>query len=72
MKNTIRSKVEKILKGRLDLISSPSPSVKIQIMGRKVYLSHEGQTLLDVVNKLLKNKKFVDITKQCVAKRPRQ
>ena len=29
-------KVEKILKGSLDLISSPSPSVKIQIMGGKV------------------------------------
>ena len=26
-------KVEKILKGSLDLIPSPSPSVKIQIMG---------------------------------------
>ena len=33
-KNT--SKVEKILKGSLDLIPSPSTSVKIQIMGRKV------------------------------------
>ena len=31
-------KVEKILKGRLDWIPSPSPSVKIQIMGRKVFL----------------------------------
>ena len=29
-------KVEKNLKGSLDLIPSPSPSVKIQIMGRKV------------------------------------
>ena len=28
-------KVEKILKGSLDSIPSPSPSVKIQIMGRK-------------------------------------
>ena len=28
-------KVEKVFKGSLDLISSPSPSVKIQIMGRK-------------------------------------
>ena len=33
--NEIKNKVEKILKGRLDSISSPSPSVKIQIMGRK-------------------------------------
>ena len=32
-------KVEKILKGSLDLIPSPSPSVKIQIFGGKVYLS---------------------------------
>ena len=31
-------KVEKILKGRLDSIPSPSPSVKIQIIGGKVYL----------------------------------
>jgi hypothetical protein len=29
-------KVEKNLKGSLDLIPSPSPSVKIQIMGMKV------------------------------------
>ena len=28
-------KVEKILKGSLGLIPSPSPSVKIQIMGKK-------------------------------------
>ena len=32
-------KVEKILKGSLDLIPSPSPSVKIQIFGGKVNLS---------------------------------
>ena len=31
-------KVEKILKGSLDLISSPSPSVKIQNMGGKSLL----------------------------------
>ena len=30
--------VEKILKGSLDSIQSPSPSVKIQIIGGKVYL----------------------------------
>ena len=34
----IHDKVEKILKGSLDLIPSPSPSVKIQIMGEKVSL----------------------------------
>ena len=31
-------KVEKILKGSLDSISSPLPSVKIKIIGGKVYL----------------------------------
>ena len=46
--------VEKILKGSLDLILSPSPSVKIQIMGGKVCLRCKGKTLLGIVNKLLK------------------
>ena len=32
-------KVEKILKGSMDLIPSPSPSVKIQIMGEKFVAS---------------------------------
>ena len=39
MKNNfgiLLSKVEKILKGSLDLI--PSPSVKIQVIGGKIYL----------------------------------
>ena len=49
-------KVEKILKGSLDSIPSPSPSVKIQIMGGKVCLRCKGKTLLGVVNKLLKTK----------------
>ena len=39
-------------KGSLDLIPSPSPSVKIQIMGGKVHLRCKGKTLLAVVNKL--------------------
>ena len=53
-------KLEKKLKGSLDLIQSPSPSVKIQIMGGKVCLRCNGITLLDVVtvNKLLKTKSF--------------
>ena len=38
-------KVEKILKGSLDSIQSPSPSVKIQIMGGKVTLSCKCKTL---------------------------
>ena len=50
----LQLKVEKILKGSLDLIQSPSPSVKIQIMGGKVCLSCKGKTLLVIVNKLLK------------------
>ena len=43
-------KLEKILKGSLDLISSPSPSVKI--IGGKVCLRCKGKTLLGIVNKL--------------------
>jgi hypothetical protein len=39
-------KIEKILKGSLDLIPSPSPSVKIQIMGGKVCLRCKGKTML--------------------------
>jgi hypothetical protein len=50
--NQIFHKVENILKGSLDLIPSPSPSVKIQIMGGKVCLRCKGKTLLDIVNKL--------------------
>ena len=45
-------KVEMILKGRMDSIPLPSPSVKIQIMGKKVCLRPKGKTLLGVVNKL--------------------
>ena len=52
-------KVEKILKGSLVLIPSPSPSVKIQIMVGKVCLRCKGKTFLDVVNKLLKTKSFL-------------
>ena len=55
-------KVEKILKGSLDLIPSPSPSVKIQIMGRKVCFRCKGKTLLGVVNKLLKTKSLLTTT----------
>ena len=47
-----RGKVEKILKGSLDSIPSPSPSVKIQIMGGKVCLRCKGKTLLGNVKKL--------------------
>ena len=49
-------KVEQILRGSLDSIPSPLPTMKIQIMGRKVSLRFKGKTLLGVVNKLLKTK----------------
>ena len=58
-------KVEKFLKGSLDSIPSP---VKIQIMGGKVCLRCKGETLLGVVNKLLKTKSLLTSrTQQCFA-----
>ena len=51
--------VEKMLKGTLDLIPSPSPSVKIQIMGGKVCLWCKGKTLLGVVNNLFVFKRLL-------------
>ena len=71
MKRGPAGKVEKILKGSMDSISSPSFSVKIQIMGGKVCLRCKGKTLLGVVNKLLKTKKILDITQQCLALLPK-
>ena len=44
------NKVEKILKGNLDSIPSPSPSVQIQIMGGKVCLRRKGKSLLGIDN----------------------
>jgi hypothetical protein len=55
----ITVKVEKILKGSLDFIPSPSLSMKIQIMGGKVYLRCKGNTLLGLFNKLLKTKSLL-------------
>ena len=52
-----KDKVEKNLKGSLDLI--PSPSVKIQIMGGKVSLRCKGKTLLGVVNKILNTRSLL-------------
>ena len=49
VKFKISGKVEKILKGSLDLMPSPSPSVKTQIMGGKVCLRCRGKMLLGVV-----------------------
>ena len=45
-------KVEKILKGSLNSIPSPSSSVKIQIMCGKVCSRSKGKTLLGIFNKL--------------------
>ena len=56
---SIYHKVEKILKGSLDSTPSPSPSVKIQIMGGKVCLRCKDKTLLGDVNKLLVFKKML-------------
>ena len=52
-------KVKNILKGSLDLIQSPSPSVKIQILDGKVCLRCKGKTLLGFVSKLLKTKSLL-------------
>ena len=59
IKRPFCSKVKNILKGSLDLIPSPSPSVKIQIMCGKVCLRCKGKTLLGFVNKLLKTKSLL-------------
>ena len=61
----IAGKVEKILKGNLN--SVPSPSVKIQIMGGKVYLTCKGKTFAGCCQQTFENKKFVDNTQQCFA-----
>ena len=52
MKDIKTSRVENILKDSLDSIPSPSPLVKVQVMGVKICLRCKGKTLLGVVNKL--------------------
>ena len=47
-------KLENVLKGSLDLIPSPSPSMKIQVVGGKVCLRCKSKTLLGIVNNFLK------------------
>ena len=59
IQNISKNQNKKYLKGSLDLIPSPSPSVKIQIMGGKVCLRCKGKTLLGFVNKLLKTKSLL-------------
>ena len=60
-------KVEKILKGNLGSIPSPSPLVKIQIMGGKIWLRCKGKTLLGVVNKLLKIKSLLTMPRNVLS-----
>ena len=59
LQSMVVHKVEKILKGSLDSIPSPSTSVKIQNMGGKVCLRCKGKKLLGFVNKLLKTKSLL-------------
>ena len=53
-------KLEKILKDSLDLIPSPSPSVKIQIIGGN-YWQELGKKLLDDVNNFFVFKSLLTI-----------
>ena len=63
-------KVENILKASLALIPSPSPSVKIQIMGGKVCLMSKRQNVAGRCQQTFENKEFVDITHQCFSLLP--
>ena len=65
-----QSKVEKILKGSLD--SMPSPSVQIQIMGGKVCLRCKSKTLLGIINKLLKTKSLLTMISNVLPLRLKQ
>ena len=59
-KSTLFRKVVKILNGSLDMIPSPSPSVKKQIMGGKVCLRcKKTKHCWGIVNKLLKTKSLM-------------
>ena len=53
-------KVEKILKGSLDFIQSPS--VKIQIIGGKVCLRYKGKTLLGHINTFFVSKNMLTMS----------
>ena len=57
-------KGENVLKGSLDLITSPSPSLKIQIIGRKLYLR---QNIVRWCQQTFCFQKFVDNTQQYFA-----
>ena len=68
--NLFLAKVDNISKCSLDSIPSPLPSVRIQIMGGKVFLRCKSKTLLGIVNKHLKTKCLLNITKQYFASLP--
>ena len=52
-------KVEELLKGSLNSILSPSPSVKIQIMGGQVCLRCKVKTLMGIGQQTLKTKSLL-------------
>ena len=60
------NKVEKMLKGSLDLIPLPSLSVKIKLWAGKFAAGVKAKRCWA----LSTNKKFVDITQQCFASLP--
>ena len=64
---TIFSKVENFLKGSLDLIPSPSPSMKIQIMRQESLIAVQRQNIAGCCQQAFCFQKFVDITQQCFA-----
>ena len=52
-------------------ITNLKSQLKVEkIKGGKVCSRCKGKTLLGIVNKLMKTKKYVDITKQCFASLP--
>ena len=63
-----REKVGKVEINKKDSLDS-IPSVKIQVMGRKVKLKWEGK-IVGGCQQTFENKKFVDITQQCFASLP--
>ena len=65
--HVLPGKVAKILKGSTNSIPSPSPSLKIQILGRTVCLRCKGKTLLGVVNKFLKIKSLLTMPNNVLA-----
>ena len=59
-----QNKVEKILKGSLNSISSPSPSLKIQIMDRKFAYGVKAKHCLAMSTNLLFSKVCFALTLQ--------